>query len=57
MWKDIKREYGIQDHEERWLRYADNALFAMDTTDIVWSGIEEFPARHHGQFGRQFKFP
>ncbi len=41
MWKDIKTECGIQDHEERWLRYADNAL-CMDTTDIVWSGIEEF---------------
>ena len=37
----IKRECGIQDHEERLLWYADNALFAMDTSDIVWSGIEE----------------
>ncbi len=40
MWKDIKRECGVQDHEERWLRYVDNALFAMDT-NIVWSGIEK----------------
>ncbi len=30
VWKDIKRKCGVQDHKEHWLRYADNALFAMD---------------------------